>query len=106
MAHCRGRVSGGGTVWVYSLAHCCRGRILASQGKTRDAAAAFEAGVSAAQSLKYKFLEVFALRELVDHVLAPAGKKMEGLQRIRTPLRQLVGPSSSVALLLGDEYDI
>jgi hypothetical protein len=98
---------GDSTVWIHCLAHCCVGRVLASQrGRARDAAGAFEAAATAARSLKYVFLEAVALRELTVHVLGPEGRRAEGLQRVRVHTEQLVGPKGSLGHLplLGADF--
>ena len=97
---------GDGNVWIACLAHCCRGRIFASEGKPQEATAAFEAAITAARSHLYTYLEAFALRELTVHVLKPQGKKADGVRRMRAPLEQLVGPRSSLARLpfLGADF--
>ena len=63
--------------WQSCLAYCCRGRVLAAQGKGRDAAGAFEAAVADARWLKHVFLEAFALRELTVHVPTSTDKSFE-----------------------------
>jgi hypothetical protein len=73
---------GGGTSRMRSFAHACRGRVLASQGKTEAAEAAFEASVSLANAGKMPFLAALALRDLCKLVLDGVGRGEEGRQRL------------------------
>jgi hypothetical protein len=74
---------------VHSTAHRCRGRILAARGEVDAATAAFESAVSSAASIGLCTLEALAVRDLMRHVLAPAGRAAEGERRLATMVGRL-----------------
>merc|ERR1719272_802345 len=59
----------GGTLskWTHTLAYCCKGRVLAKQGKHFWANDALKAGVAASKGSTFPLIEAFALRELAQH---------------------------------------
>lgn len=76
------RAEGGdGTSCERSLAHSCRGRVLAAQGKMEAAEAAFEAACEVAEAGKMPFLAALALRDLCRHVLHGTARGEEGRER-------------------------
>lgn len=73
----------GGTLckWQHSIAHACRGRILAAATQAAAARTAFEAAAEAAESHGYHLLSAMALRDLRVHVLdrdKPHGRHKAG----------------------------
>ena len=73
----------------YAFAHACRGRILATQGKSADAEVAFELAIEAIAATGWHFLTAIVLRDLCKHVLNGAGRGEEGKQRLDEAVAQL-----------------
>ena len=87
--------------WHHSLAHRCRGRILAAAGQMDGARDAFEAALSCIESRGYWLLEALAVHDLNEHVLKLSGELRDGAEgRLAPMLRKLVGPSDSIEALL------
>eukprot|EP01045_Picozoa_sp_COSAG04_P000395 COSAG04_NODE_9_length_43480_cov_106.113806_8_plen_362_part_00 len=87
---CGDRTKGGTEDHIlHCLAHSCRGRILAGQGKADDAEAAFEAALAAAAPFDFHFLTAIALRDLCRHVLDGAGRGEEGRKRLEEVVARL-----------------
>jgi hypothetical protein len=53
--------------WAHSIAHRCRGRLLAADGQEAGSHDAFEAAALAARLHGYNFLESLALTEMIEH---------------------------------------
>lgn len=82
--------SGGGSSRARSLAHACRGRVLASmQGKMEAAEEAFEAAQEVAEAGQNHLLTATALRDLRKHVLDGAGRGDEGKERLEEAVSRL-----------------
>ena len=77
--------------WATSVAHRCRGRLLAKQGRMSDAISEFEASIAVAAGRGYRGLEAMALRELIAHAspasaasrTAGSGGRGEGRTRLQ-----------------------
>jgi hypothetical protein len=95
---------GGNNVMLRSLAHRCRGRLFASDGKMDEARAAFETAETLAATSEYWMMEALAARDLTEHVLEPAGKLQEGRDRMAPLVGRLEGPHDALARLLGERY--
>lgn len=95
---------GGGGAHLRTLAYCCCGRILARQGKVVEAQAAFEAAEALAAARGYWMLETLAVRDLIEHVLEPAGELGAGQVKLAPLAARLTGPRESLATLLGEQY--
>jgi tetratricopeptide (TPR) repeat protein len=80
---------------THSLAHRCRGRILAAAGQMDNAREAFEAAVSCIKHRGYWLLEALALNDLNEHVLRDGSD-----HRLNLMLRKLVGPTESLEALM------
>ena len=73
---------GTGDTKAHSLAHACRGRILAAQDKADEAEAAFESSAAVAATYGHDFLVAIALRDLCKDVLVGAGRGEQGKKRL------------------------
>ena len=96
------QTQGGSPVaWQYSLAHRCRGRILAAAGQMDNARDAFEAALSCIALRGYWLFEALAVHDLNEHVLKPSGELRDGAEhRLAPMLQKLVSPAESLEALL------
>ena len=74
---------------LHSLAHACRGRVLAAQGKMEAAEAAFDSAFEVAEAAGLHFLTALTLRDLCKHVLDGAGRGEEGQKRLEEAVSRL-----------------
>lgn len=83
-----GRLSGlGGCKWQYSLAlTACSGRHLIAHGKAEEAEVAIESAISAAQDGGYHYFTAMHVVALGAHVLEPAGRGGENVERLKAVL--------------------
>ena len=80
-----------------------KGRVLAAQGKTSDAEAAFGLAVDVSHGTGLRLFEMLALKDLKAHVLDTDGRSDEGVQRLKAVLKEMKGPASELTKLLGEE---
>eukprot|EP01045_Picozoa_sp_COSAG04_P004647 COSAG04_NODE_205_length_20393_cov_45.275796_13_plen_2486_part_00 len=83
-----------------TLLNVMRGRVLASLGRSTEAASVLEASVEMARKFGFRLFELYALRDLKLLVLDPLGHADHGSRRIGALLRQLKGPLDKVTPLL------
>lgn len=84
---------------MHSMAHRCRGRLLAASGDGGQAEAAFEESVASASRADLWLLEALAIRDLTESVLRPVGREMEGERRLERVAARLVSPVAEVRRL-------
>ena len=84
---------------MHSMAHRCRGRILAASGDASQAEAAFEESVASASCADLWLLEALAIRDLAESVLQPAGRGAEGERRLARAATRLASPLAEVRRL-------
>jgi hypothetical protein len=80
-----------------------KGRVLAAQGKTAEAEAAFGLAVDVSHRTGLRLFEMLALKDLKAHVLDTDGRSDEGVQRLKAVLKEMKGPASELTKLLGEE---
>ena len=84
---------------MHSMAHRCRGRILAASGDAEQAEAAFEQSVASASCADLWLLAALAVRDLAESVLRPAGRGAEGERRLARAAARLASPLAEVRRL-------
>lgn len=84
---------------MHSMAHRCRGRILAASGDNGQAEAAFEESVTSASRADLWLLEALAIRDLTECVLRSVGREAEGERRLEHAVARLASPLAVVRQL-------
>ena len=87
-----------------SLAHSCRGRVLASRRQTGESIAAFEAAIEVARAYQLWMLEAFALRDMITYTLRPCGMEQDESKartRLVTTFKQMSYASGFADLFPG-----
>ena len=96
---------GGHCGWQQSLAHRCRGRLLAASGELDLARVAFVEAETSAAAHGYWMFEALAVKDLVEHVLEPSGQLADDDERKArlAPFVTKLARSNALAAFLGDD---
>ena len=78
---------------------------MAKLGRAADAEKAFDDVIEAAVACRFRMGEMFARRDLVEHVLDAAGRRDEQLCAIGKCVHALVCPASAYTPVLGIGLD-
>ena len=86
-------------------AHAAIGRCCAKLGRTEEAEEAFKAAISEAVDCKLPFLEMFARRDYIVHVLDGAGRRESQLAPLGRAISRMVMPAVEYTAMLGSGLD-